>query len=62
MIKLRTHCYKAPYLCALYPARTFEPHGQYQYVTKKLPLELVPHGCTNLRITYFAKADLKNMK
>ena len=59
IIKLHTHCYKAPYLNALYETKTFEPIGQYQYVTDKLPLTLVPYGCTNLRITYFPKADLK---
>ena len=59
-IRLHTHCYKAPYLWAPYPTKTFEPHGEYQLVTDKLPLELVPYGCTNLRITYFPKADLKN--
>ncbi len=59
-IKLHTHCYKAPFLCAPYPTKTFEPFGEYQFVTEKLPLELVPYGCTNLRITYFPKADLKN--
>lgn len=58
-IRLHTHCYKAPYLNALYETKTFEPIGQYQYVTDKLPLTLVPYGCTNLRITYFPKADLK---
>ena len=58
-IKLHTHCYKAPYLCATYPLRTFEPYGDKQYVTDKLPLTLVPYGCTNLRITYFPIADLK---
>ena len=62
MIKLHTHCYKSPYLVPLYAERFFEPHGEYQYATDKLPLELVPHGCTNLRITYFPKADLKNRK
>ena len=58
-IKLHTHCYKALYLNALYQGRTFEPFGAYQYVTEKLPLTLKPYGCTNLRITYFHKADLK---
>lgn len=58
LIKLHTHCYKAPYLCANYPSKTFEPFGDYQYVTEKLPLTLEPYGCTNLRITYFPKAKL----
>ena len=51
MIKLHTHCYKAPYMCAPYQKRTFETFGDYQFVTDKLPLELVPYGCTNLRMT-----------
>jgi hypothetical protein len=58
IIKLHTHCYKAPYLCAPYEKKTFEPCGEYQYVTEKLDLELVPYGCTNLRITYFPKAKI----
>ncbi len=60
MIKLHTHCYKAPYLCAMYQSRTFEPYEDYQYVTDKLPLTLEPYGCTNLRITYFPKAKPGN--
>lgn len=58
MIKLHTYCYKAPYMCAPYPTKTFEPYEEYQYVTDRLPLELVPYGCTNLRMTYFPKAKL----
>ena len=57
-IKLHTHCYRAPFLCSPYPNRTFEPFGDKQFVTDKLDLELVPYGCTNLRITYFPIADL----
>ena len=56
MIKLHTHCYKAPYLIPPYPQTTYEPYGEYQYVTDRLPLTLEPYGCTNLRITYFPKA------
>ena len=62
MIRLHTHCYKAPYLCAPYASKTFEPFGQFQYVTERLPLVLEPYGCTNLRITYFPKADLRDKK
>ena len=58
MIRLHTHCYKAPALCSPYPSRTLEPFGAYQPVTEKLPLTLEPYGCTNLRITYFPKARL----
>ena len=61
-IKLHTHCYKAPYMCAPYPHRTFEPFEDKQFVTDKLDLTLVPYGCTNLRITYFPIADLKEDK
>lgn len=62
MIKLKLKGYRAPYLCARYPDRTFEPFGDYQTVDKEIDVELVPYGCTNLRITYFPKADLKKYK
>lgn len=52
-IKLHLTGYKAPYLCAPYPTRTFEPFGEKQTVTHKVKVTLVPYGCTNLRITYF---------
>lgn len=58
-IRLHTHCYKAPDMWAPYQCKTFEPYGKYQRVTNKLPLVLEPYGCTNLRITYFPKADPK---
>ena len=58
-IRLHTHCYKAPYLYPPYPPKTYEMIEPYQYVTDRLPLVLEPYGCTNLRITYFPKADLK---
>lgn len=56
-IKLHTHCYKAPDMWAPYQCKTLEPYGKYQRVTQKLPLVLEPYGYTNLRITYFPKAD-----
>ncbi len=59
MIKLHTTCYKAPHAYPVYPRKTYEPFGDKQPVTDKLPLTLVPFGCTNLRITYFPRADLK---
>lgn len=61
-IRLHTHCYKAPYLNAPYQEKTLEPYGQYQFVTERLPLTLVPYGCTNLRITYFPRADLSGKR
>ena len=62
MIKLHTHCYKSTLMNAPYQLLTHEPFGKYQEVTDKMPLTLVPYGCTNLRITYFHLADLKNRK
>ena len=59
LIKLHTECYKAPYLYPPYPIRTLEPAGDKHTVTEKLPLVLEPYGCTNLRISYFPRADLK---
>ena len=61
-IKLHTHCYKGEYMnAAPYQRKTFEFFGKYQPVTGEiLPLTLEPYGCTNLRLTYFPKADLKS--
>ncbi len=61
-IELRVTGYRAPYLCAPYPERTFEPFGDKQIVCEKTTLTLEPYGCTNLRITYFPIADLENSK
>lgn len=58
-IKLHTKCYKALYLNALYPPRTYEPFGDYQDVSQELPLTLEPYGCTNLRLTYFHKTKTR---
>lgn len=58
-IKLHLKGYKAPFLCAPYPCRTFEPFEDKQYVTHSLDVTLETYGCTNLRITYFPIADLK---
>lgn len=59
ILKLHTECYKAPYLYPPYPIKTLEPAKDKHTVTEKLPLELEPYGCTNLRISYFPRADLK---
>jgi len=58
MIKLHTHAYKATHMFPPYPQTTYEPYGEYQTVSERVPLTLVPYGCTNLRITYFPKAKL----
>lgn len=62
MLKLHTKAWRAPYLFGLYPAKTHEPCGEYQYVTEQIDVTLEPYGCTNLRIAYFAKADLAGKK
>ncbi len=56
---MKIPAYKTPYSCCLYPSKTFEPFGDRQKVTHSLELTLVPYGCTNLRITYFPRADLE---
>ena len=50
--------YKAPYLVAPYPHKTFEIYGDRQLVTRPLKLTLEPYGASNLRITYFPRADV----
>ncbi len=57
-IKLHLKGYRAPFLCAPYPCRTFESFEDKQYVSEEMELTLVPYGCTNLRITYFPIADI----
>ncbi len=59
---LKLRMYKAPYMNATYEAHTFVPFGKKQTVTEPLDIELVPYGCTNLRLTYFARADLSTLK
>ena len=63
-IVLHTKAYRAEYMnAAPYQRKTFETFGKYQAVTGEIvPLTLEPYGCTNLRITYFPKADPKAIK
>ncbi|HNX15175.1 MAG TPA: glycoside hydrolase family 127 protein, partial [Oscillospiraceae bacterium] len=58
-VVIKIPAYKAPYSCCLYPSKTFEPFGDCQRVAHPIELTLVPYGCTNLRITYFPRADLE---
>ena len=60
-VKLRVPGFKAPYSYPPYPCRTFDAYGDKGrvLVTNELELELVPFGCTALRISYFPRADLK---
>ncbi len=61
-IKLHTHGYHTPYRFSPYQVRNVEQFEEYQFVTHKKDVTLEPYGCTNLRITYFPKANLKNRK
>jgi len=57
-IRLRLSGYRAPYAFPAYPSKNMEPYGARQQVTDPMTLELVPYGCTALRITYFPRADI----
>lgn len=59
-IKLHTEAYRAPFVWPVRTSRNTEPLKAKATVDKKIELELVPYGCTNLRITYFPRADLEN--
>ena len=57
-VKLVIDGYKAPLSYAPYINRTPVVYGEKQMVSYPLQLELVPYGCTNLRITYFPRAAI----
>jgi len=57
-VKLHLPGYKALYSYPPYANRTAEPFNAPIDVQQELELELVPHGCTNLRITYIPRAKL----
>lgn len=61
-IKMMLPAYKAPYSYPPYPSKTFEPYCEdgKAYVTDRLKIELIPYGCTSLRITYIPRADLSD--
>ena len=57
-IKLHVPGYKALLSYPPYLKKTIDPYFAPMPVHGELELELVPHGCTNLRITYFPRAKL----
>lgn len=57
-ITMKVPGYKAPFMYPPYPIKTPETFEDTQVVTYPMELTLVPYGCTNLRITYFARARL----
>ena len=58
-VRLTLPAYRAPLASAPYARRAFLPYGDRLDVTEPLTLTLVPYGATNLRITYFSRANLK---
>ncbi|MEA4889039.1 MAG: glycoside hydrolase family 127 protein [Clostridiaceae bacterium] len=57
-VKLRVPGYKALYAYPPYPQKTMDVYQAPIDVQDELTLELVPFGCTNLRITYFSRAKV----
>ena len=59
-VSLHLRGWRAPYSYAPYPQKTLEPYVEngYAYVSEKMPLSLIPYGCTALRISCFPRANL----
>lgn len=61
-VKLRVTGYKAPYAYAPYPSKTQPTYSPLLTVTRPESVELVPFGCTALRITYFPRCDAAKLR
>ncbi|NLE12683.1 MAG: hypothetical protein GX628_03280 [Clostridiales bacterium] len=58
-VRLTLDGYRAPWAYAkFFVHQAKECYGKRVKVTGKKPLELIPYGCTALRITYFPRADI----
>lgn len=57
-IKLTLPAFKSPDAFPPYLSKNVEPYCAKQPVTHPVQCELVPYGCTNLRISYFPRADV----
>ena len=58
-VKLHIPAYKALFACQPYTRKTMEPYsGPMDVYGDSFEVELVPYGCTNLRLTYIPRAKL----
>ena len=58
MLTISVDGWHAPYLYNNYTPRTNEQYGKTVPISYKKTVKLVPYGCTALRITCFAKANV----